>query len=141
MRLALRILIVFAAIWALLAPLSYGVIFGLFFDWSAIVDLSLAFACMILAYSECKNIRMTVRISAFLVVLGFLFADLLRNFRATGESGPLPFEWINGYFWQALPLLFLSAISILTDRVRLARIRNATNVEQAVPPKSDRAGG
>ena len=113
MKVALQILAVLAAMWAIISPAGYGLLFGVFLSWVAIVDMLVAASCVVLAYSMFRGIPAFLNLFAFGVLALFCFLDLFRHFRDSGESGPLPFEWINGYFWQALPLIIVVIISTL----------------------------
>ena len=110
MKRILRILIVIAAIWAILAPVMYGMLFGAFADWSVLVDFLIVFSCGVLVLATFKNISHVLWIAAFVLVALSGASGFFYHFQDSGESGPLPFEWLNSYFLQALPLLLISAI-------------------------------
>ena len=111
MKTTLRILIVIAAILAILAPASYCLLFAAFTHWSALVDLALVVSCIILALAAFKHISFVFWMMAFVIVTVFAGSGFFNHFRDSGESGPLPFEWLNGYYLNALPLLLLAALS------------------------------
>jgi len=111
MKIVLRTLIVIAAILAILAPAMYGFHFGAFADWSALVDFALVISCVALAFAAFRNLSVMLWLTAFTIVTVFAVSGFFHRFRDSGESGPLPFEWLNSYFLQAFPLL---VVAILT---------------------------
>jgi hypothetical protein len=115
----LRILTLLAALWALLPPASYGLMFSLFLDWSVFLDFLVSGSCIVLAISAFRRMRIEVWTPSFAVPTLFMTAGLIHNFRTGGESGPLPFEWITGYARHAIPLLLISIV------VRLHQNRQA----------------
>ena len=137
MKLALRIVIVLAALFASLSPASYGTFFGA----NMLLCYLLVTACFVLACSEFRDFHFLIRISSWFLVLAFSLAGFGYHFRDSGESGPLPYEWINDYFWAAIPLLVTTMISTIFGTMNVGRSSKIPCVEQAVPPKSDRAGG
>ena len=116
MKTILRILVVIAAILAILAPASYCLLFVAFADWSALVDFVLVISCIILALAAFKHISFILWMTAFVIVAVFAGSGFLHHFQDSDESGPLPFEWLNGYFLKALPLLLLTASSQFLGR-------------------------
>jgi hypothetical protein len=110
MKILLRALIVIAAVWAILAPASYGLLFGVFFDWSALVDFTIVGACGVLALNAYKDVSLMLWLTAFTIVTLSAVSGFFYHFRDSGESGPLPFEWMNVYFSQAMPLLAVSVL-------------------------------
>lgn len=120
MKTAFRILIIPAALWALIAPGSYGLLFGVGGDWSAIIDLVIVLCCLVLAISLFIKVSSSVWCVCLLLLSTAVFVGLLHHFQDSGESGPLPFEWLNRYLTQGLPLLVLA----IADRI-WAKTRNA----------------
>ena len=110
MKIALRILIVPAVVWAILPPGAYGLLFLVVKDSSAIIDFVLVAACVVLGISAFKSMSFLIWIIAFTTVSIFGLIGFVHRFRYFGESGPLPFEWINNYFIHAIPLIFLSIL-------------------------------
>ena len=115
MKTTLRTLIVIAAIWAILAPAMYGVLFGAFADWSALLDFLIVFSCGVLVLAAFKNISLGIWLAAFAVVAVSGVSGFFYHFQDSGESGPLPFEWLNSYFVQALPLLLIALLARFFD--------------------------
>jgi len=111
MKIVLRTLIVIAAIFAILAPAMYGFLFGAFADWSALIAFALVLSCAALVFAAFKNFSFMLWLAVFTIVTVFAVSGFFHRFRDSGESGPLPFEWLNSYFLQAFPLL---VIAILT---------------------------
>jgi len=111
MKTILRTLIVIAAIWAVLAPAMYGVLSGAFADWSAIFDFLIVFSCGVLVLAAFKNISLGIWLAVFAVVAVFGVSGFFYHFQDSGQSGPLPFEWLNSYFVQALPLLLIALLA------------------------------
>ena len=102
------ILILIAAVLAALAPAAYGLLFGYHGHWSALIDIATAGLCAILAVSSFYPGMKTIWVVSFLWVLLTACLGLFHHFQDSGESGPLPFEWINHYVWPAAPLLIIS---------------------------------
>jgi hypothetical protein len=111
MYIILRILIVFAGIWAALSPASYGFLFILAADSSTVFDLLILGTCILLVLNEfkyCPNFIWFISIFILIITTSIEFFYL---FRDVGESGPLPYEWLNGYYKFSLPLIILSMLS------------------------------
>ncbi|MFU8894692.1 MAG: hypothetical protein ACNA8L_13810, partial [Luteolibacter sp.] len=68
MKTILRTLIVIAAIWAVLAPAMYGMLFGAFADWSSLIDFLIVLSCGVLVLAAFKNISLVLWLTAFAVV-------------------------------------------------------------------------
>jgi hypothetical protein len=100
-----------AAAWAILAPAMYGTLFGAFADWSALFDFLIVFSCGVLVVAAFKNISLGLWLAAFAVMALSGVSGFFYHFQDSGESGPLPFEWLNSYFVQALPLLLIAFLS------------------------------
>ena len=108
MMIVLKILTLLSALWALLPPASYGVMFLLLLNWSVLLDFLVSASCVVLAISAFRRIQIGIW-SLFLAIPGLIMAaGLLLDFRTAGESGPLPFEWIAGYAPHAIPVLLIS---------------------------------
>ena len=116
MKTAFRIGISLAAAWALVAPGSYAIFFGAGAHWSAIIDLTVASACIVLWFASLRSIPTVPWAIGILVLLVAAFSGKVYTFRDSGESGPLPFEWLNRYLLQALPLIALSLLHRLYNR-------------------------
>ena len=125
MRVLIRALIVIAVIRAILAPTTYGLLFGFCFDWSALVDFVVAGSCGVLAFTAFKDISLKLWLTAFLIVTVSATSGFFHHFRDSGESGPLPFEWMNNYFIDAIPLVILSVLA----RAFTSMKRNSFNFE------------
>jgi len=91
----------------MVAPLSYGIMFGSGRDWSAVVDVAVALICIVVALSVFLNTRFGVWVTSILCLSIVALAGQFHHFKDSGESGPLPYEWINNYITQALPLIVL----------------------------------
>ena len=137
MKLALRIVIVLAALLASLSPASYGTFFGA----NILLCYLLVVACFVLACSEFRDFHFLVRIIAWLIVMAFALAGFGYHFRDSGESGPLPYEWINDYFWFAIPLLMTTMLSIIFDAMKVGRHSEISYAKQGLPVKSDCSDG
>ena len=111
MKTILRTLIVIAAIWAILAPAMYGVLFVAFADWSALFDFLIVLSCGVLVLAAFKNVSFGIWLAAFAVVAVTGVSGFFYHFQDSGESGPLPFEWLNSYFVKALPLLIIAFLT------------------------------
>lgn len=108
MKIAFRIAIVPAALWALFLPGAYGLLFTVATDWSAIVDFAIVISCIVLALSSFIRIPSIAWFICFFILSVALLSGVFFHFQDSGESGPLPFEWLNRYFIQGTPLLILS---------------------------------
>jgi len=73
--------------------------------------------------------------------MAFSLAGFGYHFRDSGESGPLPYEWINDYFWSAIPLLVTTMFSIIFGTMKVGQRSKIAYIEQNVPAKSDREVG
>ena len=110
LKVLFTILLLPALLWAILAPGSYGVLFLVHGHWSALIDAMVVLVCAILVAPVFRRTPTGLWLggACTLAVTGFL--GFFHHFRDSGESGPLPFEWLNDYWTQALPLLVLSAV-------------------------------
>jgi len=132
MKIVLRTLIVIAALFATLSPVMYGLLFGAFADWSAFFDFALVISCIALAFAAFKDLPFVLWLSAFVIVTVFATSGFFYRFRDSGESGPLPFEWLNNYLLQALPLLLIAAISRFFATNKETEQVGAGDAEEAV---------
>ena len=104
------ILSLLAAIWAALPPAAYGLLFAAFRDGSAIVNLPTALLCPVLAVSSFDKKPTVTWFVSFAWLSTATLAGVVHHFQDSGESGPLPFEWINRYAWSSTPLLLISIV-------------------------------
>ena len=102
------ILSILAAIFAALSPAAYGLFFAACRDWSAIVSLTTACLCPALAVSSFKQKTGPAWFVSFAWITAVSLAGFVHHFQDSGESGPLPFEWVNRYARSAAPLVLLS---------------------------------
>ena len=112
MKIALRVIVIPALIWAGLAPGNYGFLSFYFHHWSAWVDLAVLLACIILAAPPFKRLPFTLWLCGLIAVSVTASLGFFHHFQDSGESMPLPFEWLNGYWTQALPLVLVSVASV-----------------------------
>lgn len=115
MKTAVRVLVVLASIYALAPPLSYMVLFTFALHQSAVIDLVVALSCVLLAYSSFKKLPSALWFGSLLVVALSASIGSFHHFRDSGESGPLPYEWLNHYFTAAVPLIVLAIGSRISD--------------------------
>jgi hypothetical protein len=52
------------------------------------------------------------------VLLAASLVGLFVHFRDSGESGPLPYEWLNDYYFRSTPLMLISAANRLLRRLK-----------------------
>jgi len=116
MKTAIRVLISVASIYALAPPLSYMLLFSLGLHQSAVIDLIIALSCVLLALSSFKRVPPGAWYFSMIVVLLSATIGFVYHFRDSGESAPLPYEWLNHYFTAAMPLVVLAIISRIYDK-------------------------
>ena len=127
MKIFIRTFIVIAGVCAILAPGSYGLLFGVFFHWSALVDFALVGACGVLTLIAFKEVPLMIWLTAFSIVTLSATSGFVYHFRDSGESGPFPFEWMNDYFFQAILLLAVSALARVLATSKQAEQAGAPN--------------
>ena len=66
--------------------------------------------------------------ASLLILLTAISIGFFHYFRDVGESGPLPYEWLNGYYKFTLPLITLAVLKYLFQ-LRLDPFKKATNVD------------
>jgi len=110
MKIILQALLVIAAIWAILPAVAYGLLFASVAHWSSLIDLGLALSCITLSLSAFMRVATLAWLAALMIITGFSAIGQFYHFQDSGESGPLPFEWINGYLLHGLPLLTVSIL-------------------------------
>jgi hypothetical protein len=111
MNIMLKIATIVAGVLAALRPAVYGTLSIVFMDSSAIIDLLVFGSCIILVWHTFRSAPLLVWVAAFAVLLVAANIGFIHHFKDFGESGPLPFEWLNEYFIQALPLIILALLS------------------------------
>jgi hypothetical protein len=131
MKIALRGTIVLASGWAILAPAMYGLLFAAVLHWSAFIDILVVISCIVLAVTAFRQVSQILWIVSFTFVGGVGIAGFFHHFRDSGESGPLPFEWINSYFLHAVPIL---AVATLT-RIYITTINAQQGAAGNVAPR------
>jgi hypothetical protein len=126
MKLTVQIASVLSAFWATITPAMYGLLFVAVGDWSAAIDVLIVLFCIVLAVAAFARIPFTVWLVCFTCMLGLAVAGFFYHFRGSGESGPLPFEWINGYFIHAAPILVSSVLmKIYAAKTKAEQVRPA----------------
>lgn len=112
MRIAIGILAAIFGIISFLAPLSYGLLFLISLDSSSFVSLTIAAAVLVSVISVFVNIPSSLSIISITAFSGASLIGLFVHFRDSGESGPLPYEWLNEYYEVGIPTLFLVILSL-----------------------------
>jgi hypothetical protein len=111
MKAVLIAIVVFAAcIYPSLSALSYGVIFVWLGHFASLFSVFIGLACILLFIDSIKLLPTKIYLSVFIIVLVTSSLGFFIHFQDSGESGPLPFEWLNNYWKISFPLLFASAI-------------------------------
>ena len=113
MKVLLKIAILLAGIWAGLHPSVYGFIFIVASDSSAVVDFLVLGSCVVVvwdAFNTVPRFAWSASLSILFMATAIGFFHLFRDF---GESGPLPYEWLNGYYKFSLPLIGLTILKYL----------------------------
>jgi len=116
MHITLKIVILLAGIWAALRPAVYGALSIFFVDSSAMIDLLVLGSCIIIVWDAFRSLSPVVWISSFAVLLIATNTGFFHHFRDSGESGPLPYEWLNGYYQYTLPLISLAILNRIVRR-------------------------
>lgn len=127
----IRIVLLPAIIWAARAPGTYGFYSIFFGHWSALIDIVVVLGCVILIVPAFKKIPWTLWLTGLLIVAVASSVGLFHHFRDSGESMPLPFEWLNEYWQGALPLLVLSLMSAIGFNRQTQANSNPLKAEQA----------
>jgi hypothetical protein len=104
---------------------------------SAIVDFVIAFGCLGLAFDIIRRMPVWIWFAAFAVVTVSSLAGLCFHFQDSGESGPLPYEWLNDYYVRSWPLLIIA----LGARLFLRTSQPPTQAVQSTPIRADGAAG
>ncbi len=130
MKLATRILIIPAFVWAALPPASYS-LFALFNHWSMIEDLLVVLSCLVLTIFPYKKFNIGAWVAAYAFLVIITATGLIHHFQDSGESGPLPFEWINSYYNHSAPLLVIALLSWVPRKSHKDQQVVAYNSEQA----------
>jgi hypothetical protein len=107
----LKIAITLAGMWAALRPASYGFLFIFSFDSSIIFDLLILLSCTILVWKAFRPTIRTVWVLSLVLLLLATGMGFFHHFPDYGESGPLPYEWLNGYYPFSLPLILLTLVA------------------------------
>jgi hypothetical protein len=111
-----KLLLIVACIWAVLAPMQYGLISAVCLHWSAIPDAVVVWSCVELTFQGFAGRRWKRWIAGVLVLAAASTIGLFHHFQDQGESAPLPFEWLNYYWLAGSPLLLLSAVLVFIQR-------------------------
>jgi hypothetical protein len=111
MNILLKLAIIVAGVLAALRPAVYGTLSIIFMDSSAIIDLLVLGSCIVLVWHTFRSAPLLVWVAALAVLIVAANIGFIHHFKDFGESGPLPFEWLNEYFMHALPLIILALLS------------------------------
>jgi hypothetical protein len=82
-------------------------------DSSAIIDFLVLGSCIIIVWDAFKTLPRLVWAESLLIILAATSKEFIYYFRAFGESGPLPYEWLNGYHKFSLPLITLAGLKCI----------------------------
>ena len=105
----MRIAAVAAFAYAVVAPASYALLFAFMADRSALIDIAVVGSCVILVANGFKPLSGWLFVSATALLIAASLAGIFVHFRDSGASGPLPYEWLNGYYLRSTPLLLISS--------------------------------
>jgi len=111
-ELFLKIAAVAAFIYASIAPATYALLSGVV-HLSAFVDVGVLVSCGIVFADVLERRPVWLYLSAMGVLLAASLVGRFVHFRDSGESGPLPYEWLNHYYLFSTPLVLVSAASRL----------------------------
>ena len=107
MKLTLRILVVGAGVWASLSPFIW--IIFCYGWWGPKGIATIVFVSAVgLVVDFFRRVPTLLWIIMIVVLSSAGSVGLFHHFRDSGESGPLPYEWLNGYYECALPLILIS---------------------------------
>ncbi len=126
------ILVIAAAIWACLVPSSYSVLWFLCRAWVPFgVSAAVCVCSVILVIDEFRRIPIPLWVMMLVLLASAGSAGFFHHFRDSGESGPLSYEWLNGYHIYALPLVLVS----LASRAHNWKMRHKEEKEMDTPNK------
>lgn len=115
MNVTLRILALGAGVWACLSPFVWLVFCNGWFGPRGVA--AAVFASSVgLVVDTFRRVPALHWIIMLGVLLGAASVGFFHHFRYSGESGPLPYEWLNGYYASALPLILVSLATRLIGR-------------------------
>ena len=113
MNIAIQIVTILAGVWAAMRPMIYGLIFMLAVDPSAIIDFIVVGGCIVLVWHTIRPLPFSLWIAALSTLLISTSVGFFYHFLDYGESGPLPFEWLNGYYELSMPLIIIVLLRLL----------------------------
>ena len=117
MKVGFKLLMIVVASWALLVPLSDSILFASVGHWSAFFGLLVAGSCIVAALPAFITVTRVVWITSLGLLTLAAVSGFVHHFDA-GDCDVLPFEWLNRYWIQAIPLLVLS-IALRIYRVKM----------------------
>ena len=80
------------------------------------MDFLVLGSCIIVVWDALKTLAPLVWAASLLILLTATSIGFFHYFRDFGESGPLPYEWLNGYYKFTLPLLALALLKAGLDQ-------------------------
>ena len=110
MYIILKIAIFVSGIWAAYLPAVYGALSIFYVDSSAIIDLLVVGSCIIIVWDTFRASPRIILLTSFMVLLIATTIGFFHYFRDSGASGPLPYEWLNGYYEHTVPFIILSLL-------------------------------
>ena len=113
---------ILAGMWAGLRPATYAFLFLFSLDSSIIFDLLVLLSCTILAWEAFRPTIRTAWVLSLVILLLATGMGFFHHFPDYGESGPLPYEWLNGYYTFSLPLIF---VTLVARGVRYRKIKDS----------------
>lgn len=114
---ALKIAFLMAGAWAALKPTLFAAIFAFVGHRSAVLDMVVVASCLVIVWGAFRRAPLYLWVGSVLVLMVSSFAGFFHHFKDSGESGPLPYEWLNGYFQFSLPLVVLVVIDLFRNRM------------------------
>ena len=109
-------LVTLACIWAIYIPVMYGLLFTFSLNSSALVDLTIFISCIALTATVFIKPKPAISLISSVIVLAFSIVGFFYHFQDSGTSGPLPYEWLNGYYLHTLPLLIIVTFNYLYQK-------------------------
>ena len=110
-----KTLAVALGIYAVWQPFMYAFIFGLSGDSGALPAIAVIACGVILTAKHFKRASLGAFITALSTMSAVSILGLFIHFPDSDSPAPLPYEWLNGYYFYSSPLLLFSLGYCLID--------------------------
>jgi hypothetical protein len=115
MKLTLRILAVAAGVWACLSPFIWLIFCNGWWGPRGIAVIIFT-SSVGLVVDIFRRVPVMLWIMMLVMLLSAGSVGIFHHFQDSGESGPLPYEWLNSYYASALPLILVSLATRMIGR-------------------------